>query len=224
MKPEIEHTKSADQSAYTPQWSEWTRRLMIVILLLASIYAITLLKSVVQMLTVSFILTFLLFAPARGLTRRTPLPYAGSVVVVYIVLILTILFLVLIFIPAAAEEAQKLAANLQQTYADIEARLEAYQEEDGIITILGAQVDLNFIIQPVRDFLLRPPGEATFNNPLNIPLDNTASILDFVSYPGGDTEDRVRWDITGMNPNAALSGGAPGWSSRRPASGRARNM
>jgi hypothetical protein len=32
-------------------------------------------------------------------------------------------------------------------------------------------------------------------------------VLDFVSYPGGDNEDRVRWDISGMNPNSALSGG-----------------
>jgi SH3-like domain-containing protein len=51
------------------------------------------------------------------------------------------------------------------------------------------------------------PEDARFNNPLNIPLDNTASVLDFVSFPDGDTEDRVRWDITGMNPNSALSGG-----------------
>lgn len=32
-------------------------------------------------------------------------------------------------------------------------------------------------------------------------------MTDFVSFPDGDTEDRVRWDITGMNPNAALPGG-----------------
>ncbi len=51
------------------------------------------------------------------------------------------------------------------------------------------------------------PPDANFNSPLNIPLDSTASTTDFVSYPGGDTQDRVRWDITGMNPNAALSGG-----------------
>lgn len=51
------------------------------------------------------------------------------------------------------------------------------------------------------------PEDARFNNPLNIPLDNTTSVLDFVSYPGGDTEDRVRWDITGMNNNSSLPGG-----------------
>ncbi len=51
------------------------------------------------------------------------------------------------------------------------------------------------------------PPDANFNSPLNIPLDSTTSVTDFVSYPGGDTTDRVRWDITGMNPNSALSGG-----------------
>ncbi|NLF76803.1 MAG: hypothetical protein GX573_13980, partial [Chloroflexi bacterium] len=51
------------------------------------------------------------------------------------------------------------------------------------------------------------PPDANFNSPLNIALDSTTSVTDFVSFPGGDTEDRVRWDITGMNPNAALSGG-----------------
>lgn len=51
------------------------------------------------------------------------------------------------------------------------------------------------------------PPDANFNSPLNIPLDTTASVTDFVSFPGGDQQDRVRWDITGMNSNAALSGG-----------------
>ena len=51
------------------------------------------------------------------------------------------------------------------------------------------------------------PEDARFNNPLNIQLDSTASVLDFVSYPGGDREDRVRWDIIGMNQNSSLSGG-----------------
>ena len=39
------------------------------------------------------------------------------------------------------------------------------------------------------------------------PLDNTVSVLDFVSYPRGNGEDRARSDISGMNLNAALSGG-----------------
>ena len=59
---------------------------------------------------------------------------------------------------------------------------------------------------PTPPFPSAPP-DANFNSPLNIPLDSTASTTDFVSYPDGDVEDRVRYDVTGMNPNASLSGG-----------------
>lgn len=51
------------------------------------------------------------------------------------------------------------------------------------------------------------PADARFNDPLDIPLDNTTSVLDFVSYPNGDTEDRVRYQVLGMNANPSLSGG-----------------
>jgi hypothetical protein len=51
------------------------------------------------------------------------------------------------------------------------------------------------------------PPDANFNNPLTIPLDSTVSTTDFVSYPDGDTQDRVRYSVTGMNQNAVLSGG-----------------
>lgn len=51
------------------------------------------------------------------------------------------------------------------------------------------------------------PQDARFNNPLTIPLDNTTSVLDFVSYPEGDTEDRVRYSVSGMNNVSTLSGG-----------------
>lgn len=51
------------------------------------------------------------------------------------------------------------------------------------------------------------PEDSRSNPPLVVELDNTASVLDFVSYPGGDREDRVVYDVTGMNPNVAFSGG-----------------
>lgn len=52
-----------------------------------------------------------------------------------------------------------------------------------------------------------PTAPPDANYVLNVALDSTASSTDFVSYPGGDTEDRLRWDVIGMNPNSALSGG-----------------
>lgn len=52
------------------------------------------------------------------------------------------------------------------------------------------------------------PADANFNAPLDVPLDGTAFSSDFVSFPTGDTEDRVRYSVTGLNPNVALPGGA----------------
>ncbi len=51
------------------------------------------------------------------------------------------------------------------------------------------------------------PPDANFNNPLDVPLDSTVSVLDFVSFPAGDTQDRVRYQVLDMNPNPSLPGG-----------------
>ncbi|MCE7946805.1 MAG: hypothetical protein DYG88_05185 [Chloroflexi bacterium CFX4] len=51
------------------------------------------------------------------------------------------------------------------------------------------------------------PPDANFNSALTIPLDGTATSSDYVSYPLGDREDRVRFSVSGMNPNTAMSGG-----------------
>ncbi len=52
------------------------------------------------------------------------------------------------------------------------------------------------------------PADSNFVQPdLVIPLDNTVSRFDYVSYPGGDTEDRIRFSVSGMNQNATSSGG-----------------
>lgn len=55
-----------------------------------------------------------------------------------------------------------------------------------------------------------PPAQTAppdSNYVINIPLDGTASTTDFVSYPDGDREDRVSWNVTGLNPSVALPGG-----------------
>ncbi len=51
------------------------------------------------------------------------------------------------------------------------------------------------------------PEDSPSNTPLNVELDGSASSADFVSYPGGDREDRVQYRVSGMNNNVALPGG-----------------
>jgi hypothetical protein len=61
--------------------------------------------------------------------------------------------------------------------------------------------------EPAQQQTTFAPADARFNDPLSVPLDRTVSVTEFVSYPQGDREDRVRFEVTGMNPNAVLSGG-----------------
>jgi hypothetical protein len=71
---------------------------------------------------------------------------------------------------------------------------------------LNLQPTLTFTRTPTPSVPTAPPDNE-FNTPLNVPLDSSASSTDFVSYPDGDTTDRVRYDVTGLNSNSALPGG-----------------
>lgn len=51
------------------------------------------------------------------------------------------------------------------------------------------------------------PPDSDLNDPLNIALDSSASVSDYVSYPDGDVEDRVQYEVTGMSQDPAASGG-----------------
>lgn len=52
-----------------------------------------------------------------------------------------------------------------------------------------------------------PTAPADAIHTLTIPLDTTDSAADFVSYPDGDTEDRVNYSVSGLNPISSLPGG-----------------
>lgn len=51
------------------------------------------------------------------------------------------------------------------------------------------------------------PTDGGSNGVLLVPLDGSAQIGDYVSFPGGDTQDQISYDVSGLNPNVAFSGG-----------------
>ncbi len=108
-------------------------------------------------------------------------------------------------VPAQTEEAapppQQDAPPVMPTSTPIPAVPD--QQQDQAPPLPDQQAPTATPVQEVQT----APEDARFNSPLNIALDSTASVTDYVSYPGGDREDRIRWDITGMNPNSVLPGG-----------------
>lgn len=51
---------------------------------------------------------------------------------------------------------------------------------------------------------IAPPDS---NYVLVVPLDGSANLSDYVSFPDGDVEDVISYDTSGLNPNVAVSGG-----------------
>jgi len=54
-------------------------------------------------------------------------------------------------------------------------------------------------------FVQIAPEDINPNSPLNILLGNTVSVSDFVSYPDGDTDDEVSWDVSGLDEDISAS-------------------
>lgn len=144
----------APQSSYIPQWGVWTRQLMTILLIVCGIFALTLLSPVVQMLTLAFLLTFALYVPARSMTRRLHFPWAFSVIVVYTMLLLAIVFGILLVIPAMVDGVENLSSSLSEGVTRMEDELQPYLQDNlNTVEVLGVQVDIQFILDPVRQAL-----------------------------------------------------------------------
>ncbi len=142
------------QSNYSPQWGAWTRHLMTVLLIVGAIFGLSLLGSVVQMLILAALLTFVLFVPARSLTRRLRLPWALSVILIYFFLTFVIVFGILILLPAAVDVVQNISNGLIDSLSGLEDNLQPYlQEGRNTVEVLGVQVDIQFILDPIRQAL-----------------------------------------------------------------------
>ncbi len=139
---------------YTPQWGRWTRHLITVLLIILGLFALTLLAPVIQMLTLAFLLAFVMFAPARSLNRILRIPYALSVTLVYLSLIIIIIGGIVLVIPAAVDGVRSLSNSLQEGLVELEDELQPYlQEGVNTIDVFGVSVDLQFILDPVRQTL-----------------------------------------------------------------------
>ena len=150
VDPIVDIETAIGEVEYRPQWSRSVRTIGLVCLLIATIYALSLLAPVASLLILAFLLSFLLFIPSRSLARRTPLPWAVAVAIVYSLLGLFLVILLLTTIPAIAEGTENLINGLEDQYAMLQENLRNYRPQDGMIELLGVTIDLNFVIEPVR--------------------------------------------------------------------------
>ncbi len=153
--------KQQPEQEYHPQWDRYTKILVTLILLVAGVYALTLLSPVFQLLTISFIVAFLMYAPIRFVSRYTPIPWAAAVALLYLVLILVTVFLVLLASPALVRAVNSLVTSGERAYVSLQQEMREYTPKDGVLELLGSTIDLNPIIYPVRNFVLGTPDQVS---------------------------------------------------------------
>lgn len=169
-KPKKQATQ-VDPIAYeVPSWSTWTRRLISIILLIGSIYALTFLGSVVHIIVMSLILVFILFTPARALTRRLRIPYPLSVFIIYCFFGIGLVVSIFSFVPTVLSLAVDFTNSTIYVYNEIQHDWEDYTYEDGIIEVFNVQIDLNFVFEPLQSIMLGESilPEGSENIPKNV--------------------------------------------------------
>jgi predicted PurR-regulated permease PerM len=159
---------------YQPQWSAWARQFVTVALVVAAVWVITLLTPVIQILIMTFLLAFLLYVPAQFIARETRLNFAGGVLVVYLFLALFIVLLIVLFVPQLIQAITSFSTDLRAGYETFRQFLQSYTAGSQVLDIFGVRIDLDPVIAPVRDFLLR--GGTT-----SLPSQLPQSIGDIVS-------------------------------------------
>ncbi len=169
----IATTQDADQ--YQPQWGAWTRQIVIVGLLIGVVYALTLLAPVMNLLSMTFLLSLVMLSPSRLIARHLKVPYGLAVTVCYAIVVLLLAVALARFIPASVDAANTLRSAAEQRYNQLQDALQHYTPDQGVVTVLGIRVDLSFLIDPIRNLLL---GQTTTRD---TSLVNTADLRQLVT-------------------------------------------
>jgi predicted PurR-regulated permease PerM len=159
---------------YPAEWSTWTRRLAVVILLLGGLLLVYLLGPVLQIMVLALLLAFALFYPVRALARRFHLSYELSVGITFIVY-LTIVIALLINLTASVR-------NFITSISD----------------------DLQESVDRVLDQVINyTPGSVYLENPLNgerlIDLDFIFEPLNRIA--SGENMEEIAGNVAGVFPN-----------------------
>lgn len=139
---------------YQPQFSLWVRQLLTILLILGTVFVLTLIGSVLPMLTIAFLLAFVMFLPSRTIARNTPIPYALAVIMLYAFLIAGLVIGMVVIIPTLASAANSLINTLEEGYSEFADNLAEYDPEEAIIDVLGTRVDLSDLVEAAQSVLV----------------------------------------------------------------------
>ena len=141
--------------AYTPQWSTFIRRIVIIGLIVSGIVAAYVLTPVMQTLIVTALLCFLLYLPSRILAARTALNFPCSVMVIYLILVLMLVLAIVALMPSIVNVIRVVGDAITQLLVRIRDIAEAATPDNSSLLIPGVNltVDIWPFLSPLKEAL-----------------------------------------------------------------------
>lgn len=160
-------------------WSPWVRQFVTVALVVACVYAMTLLGPILSILIITFLLSFLIFVPSRLLAKYTPLNYSGSVLVIFLIILVIIFVLVLVIAPSVVQVTRTVGNGLSNEFKTFEESLRAWDPTTSAYnyTLLGIiPIDITPIASQIREALLATDPQAAAGIAQQAILNNIPSL------------------------------------------------
>lgn len=144
-----------DISVYPAEWSTWTKRLAVILLLAAGIYSLTFIGPVLQIVVIALLLALLFFTPIQLLTLRFRIPYTLSVVLVFAIYLGLITLVILRLGPVISDTVEAWRNPLEKSTNDIIRFFQNYDPSQGVFVIpqSNTSIDLNFILGPISEVI-----------------------------------------------------------------------
>jgi predicted PurR-regulated permease PerM len=154
-------------NTYTPQWTTYYRRVVIILLIIAGIGALYTLTPVMQTLMMTGLLCFLFYLPSHLLATRTSLNFSCSVMIVYAVLVLVLVLVSIALLPSIVNVIQSIGRAASQLVNRIVDTVTATTAETSTIVVpaLNLRIDAWPIIAPVQAALSGETAQAVAGTP-----------------------------------------------------------
>ncbi|MDX2163313.1 MAG: AI-2E family transporter [bacterium] len=151
-------TPSTESAIYQPEWAGWVRQFTAIAIVIMGVWALTLLSPVVNILITTFLLSFIMFVPARLLAWRTVLTYPLCVVIMFGVVLGILTFALVLVVPAFFELIQNIIVRIFDFLDQVQQALITWTPETQpqlFVTLpLGFTVDATPYALPLRDAIL----------------------------------------------------------------------
>lgn len=142
------------EARYDAEWSTWTRRLAVILLLIGGVLVIYLLGPVLQIMVLSLLLTFALFYPVRAVTRRLRIRYPAAVGIVFLIYLMIIIYLMINLSVSVTSFVASFSQSMQNSLDQFIQQVRDYTPGSIYLEnpFTGQRlIDLDFVFQPLKE-------------------------------------------------------------------------